>query len=305
MQLLRYPEDRVRGDYDYLRVNVIRYRAPSLGSAAGRAVGGNQLFNLPTGTQVNSNSQTLATIILPMPLSINDTNTTNWDKDSLNSLTLAGFNVASDLVDALSPDEKGNFNLGQAGNLLQSSLGNAYDSLDANTRDLLSKALVGQAVNALGGNIDRNSIISRTTGQVLNPNMELLFRGVTLRSFNFKFEFTPRTPTEGETVKQIIRLFKKEMSARNSSQGTAASQGLFISAPNIFQLNYYRGGRPHPFLNNFKPMALQNITVDYTGAGRYATYEDATPVKMSMSLAFTELNPIYNEDYNGTPGVGF
>jgi hypothetical protein len=37
--------------------------------------------------------------------------------------------------------------------------------------------------------------------------------------------------------------------------------------------------------------------VNYTGSGTYATYSDATPVHMIMTLAFQELTPIYNEDY--------
>ena len=30
----------------------------------------------------------------------------------------------------------------------------------------------------------------------------------------------------------------------------------------------------------------------------YATYEDGTPVKMRLNLQFTEVNPIYAEDYD-------
>ena len=48
--------------------------------------------------------------------------------------------------------------------------------------------------------------------------------------------------------------------------------------------------------------------VDYTAAGTYATYEDTTPVQMSLTLSFKELNPIYAEDYEteeGKIGVGY
>ena len=55
-------------------------------------------------------------------------------------------------------------------------------------------------------------------------------------------------------------------------------------------------------------MALTNMTVNYTASGAYATYEDATPVHLQMTLQFQELNPIYNEDYDDIPlekGVGY
>jgi hypothetical protein len=51
-----------------------------------------------------------------------------------------------------------------------------------------------------------------------------------------------------------------------------------------------------------------NITVNYTGSGTYATYSDATPVHMTMTLTFQELTPIYAEDYEtgtGSEGTGF
>ena len=54
-------------------------------------------------------------------------------------------------------------------------------------------------------------------------------------------------------------------------------------------------------------MALVNMSVNYTGSGTYATYSDATPVHMKLSLSFQELNPVYAEDYDkeGKDGVGF
>ena len=38
-----------------------------------------------------------------------------------------------------------------------------------------------------GQAVGRN-IVARATGQVLNPNMELLFQGPTLRTVNFNFK---------------------------------------------------------------------------------------------------------------------
>jgi hypothetical protein len=50
------------------------------------------------------------------------------------------------------------------------------------------------------------------------------------------------------------------------------------------------------------------MNVDYTGSGAYATYEDATPVHMKLTLSFQELNPVYFSDYAGLTdrdGVGY
>ena len=139
--------------------------------------------------------------------------------------------------------------------------------------------------------------------------MELLFNGVTLRSFNFTFDLAPRDEPESLIIKKIIRVFKKYMAAKTTSANSG--NGLFIASPDVFQLTYKKGNTDHPFLHTFKPMALLNASVNYTGSGVYATYRDGTPVHMQLSLSFQELNPIYNEDYDDIEnnaelgGVGF
>ena len=53
------------------------------------------------------------------------------------------------------------------------------------------------------------------------------------------------------------------------------------------------------------------MKVDYTASGTYATYAGSlkAPVHMRMTLQFSEINPVYKEDYeregNEMPGVGY
>ena len=121
----------------------------------------------------------------------------------------------------------------------------------------------------------------------------------------------PRFQKESTEVKNIIRLFKQSMAPKknnNVSGGLDNTSGVFIKSPDVYRLRYMNGGGIHPFLNRFKICALTNMNVDYTGAGTYATYSDATPVHMKVSLTFNELTPIYAEDYDegqGTGGVGY
>ena len=117
---------------------------------------------------------------------------------------------------------------------------------------------------------------------------------------DFQFDLTPRSKSEMENIKGIIKTLKRDSAAKKGTDG------LFLSSPNVFRLKYMKGREEHPFLNKFKICALKSVQIDYTsGTGGYKVYEDSTPVKMSMGLAFTELNPIYNEDYTDSDGVGF
>jgi len=156
------------------------------------------------------------------------------------------------------------------------------------------------AANALGANVTLGGLLSRSSGQVVNQNLEMVFNGVTIRSFNFGFDLTPRSKSEAGIVKRIIKTLKIHSAAKLNNDGMG-----FLNAPDIFRIGYYKGGSPHPFLNRFKTCALTNMSTNYTGSGTYATYEDGTPVHMKLDMSFKELNPIYREDHEEVESVGY
>ena len=286
----RYPQKRLDASDDYLKIVIVDYIPPGLGAETAT----NIVQKTATKALAESGSLTnpLYQILLPMPQGISDTNMVSWGDDSLNPLAATGVQAAETAM-------KGD--VGGAITTLLSQIKNLATS--GNAQDAVTSYMSAMAVNNLGANISGDSLLTRASGQVLNPNMELLFKGVQLRSFNFSFNMAPRDEKESGEIKNIIRTFKKSMAARTS---TGVGKGLFISSPNIFQLEYRSGNKKHPFLNSFKPCALLNMGVDYTGSGAYSTYEDATPVHMKLTLSFQELNPIYFDDYQDSDiGVGY
>ena len=172
-------------------------------------------------------------------------------------------------------------------------------------KEQLISIISGKAIDALGNNLNTNSVLGRSQGTILNSNLELLFNGVNLRTFPFSINFSPRNAGEAKMVKFIIRAFKSSMAAKKRTE-EAGQGGAFLGAPDIFSLEYRHGSETHPFLNSFKHCALTGMTVNYTQSGTYATYSDGTPVNMRMNLTFKELNPVYIEDYSDdVPGVGY
>ena len=293
---LRYPQKSIGKDDDYLEISLVKYNPPGFIDFDKEK----KTIVSPTGSDKNSNVEMIEqTIQLPIPSNIGDTNQVSWGKDEMNPIAAAAVGsvngmLTSSAVSDLEDIVKGS--LGASGEVI----------LKGGAQDLIKNAVISKLVNSLGANTSASGLISRATGQVLNPNLELLFSGVNLRSFSFDFDFTPRDSKESKVVKNIIRTFKIGMAPRTG--GTNEGAGLFISAPNVFILTYKSGKNDHPFLNVFKPCALVNMTTNYTGSGSYSTYLDKTPVHMKMSLGFTELNPIYYEDYvtvKGINGVGY
>lgn len=284
----RYPLKQIESTTDYLEIQIKKYQAPGIDTSSVTAQ--------KSSTDVINKQEILSTIFLPIPQNIQDTNAVGWGDDSLNSLAAYGVGATKDVI--ASPDFiKGILEK------FKGAAGEASKFIDAGGQDLASSFFASKAVNLLGANTSLEGILARSSGQILNPNMELLFNNVKLRSFNFEFDLAPRSAAESKIIKEIIREFKINMSAR-SSEG--AGKGIFLRSPNVFQLVYKKGSANHPFLNKFKPMALQNMSVNYTGSGTYATYDDATPVHMKLALSFQELNPIYAEDYSDSDvGVGY
>tara|TARA_B100000287_G_scaffold406529_1_gene431076 strand:- start:477 stop:1625 length:1149 start_codon:yes stop_codon:yes gene_type:complete len=297
---LRYPNQKLEIDSDYLQIDVLKFESSGLGSLQE-----DKTFKLNTITEtINSKKTILGTIFLPIPNQIQDQNGVNWGSDSLNGLAAAGVDAASAVMQSGGVGDAMN----TAGNQLNNFTAKILSSGNGG-RNAMNAQLSAAIVNALGGNTTGSGLLARASGQILNPNMELLFNGVTLRSFNFTFDLAPRDQPESTTIKKIIRVFKKYMAAKTTSANSG--NGLFIASPDVFQLTYKKGNTDHPFLHTFKPMALLNASVNYTGSGVYATYRDGTPVHMQLSLSFQELNPIYNEDYGDIEnnaelgGVGF
>ena len=294
IQTLRYPYKKLTDSDDYLVIKIVQYKAPGISSGADN-------FSFRTSTQsLQNNIKTPeAIILLPIPQNVQDQNSVGWGDGSLNAFELAGAQGVGKVISGSTFGQA----LGKAGSeFINKIMGSA---VSGNLQDQTTGLFSAAALQTLGANIQTSDIVARTTGQVLNPNMELLFKGVSLREFAFEYDLAPRDGNEAKEIKKIITTLKRAMAPRTSSDNSTGS-GLFISAPRVFQLEYRSGSKKHPFLHSFKPMAMKGMSVNYTGSGNYSVYGDSTPIHMKISMNFQELNPIYFEDYSDKDtGVGY
>ena len=226
-------------------------------------------------------------IYLPIPQQISDSLQVSYGESTLDPLQAVGLGAVS----AAMKDPKQAIATGaEIGQALVNT--NFSEGLDKSSQDSINAILSGKALNALGANVTANSVLARSSGQILQSNLELLFSGVTLRSFPFVFDFAPRDQVEAREVMSIIRCLKESMVPKKASLPS-----VFIASPKVFQLEYVTGQKEHPFLNRFKICAMTQLSVNYTASGTYATYPDGTPVHIQVTCAFKELNPIYADDY--------
>lgn len=302
-----YPERMLESATDYLSITIFDYEKEKSKendknpiNLTARADEIEQVFsddnNEIYAEQAKKLQKNSKYIILPIPQSVADSVSVDYAADTLNPLQVAGLSKIGEFL------TKGSLDVGKIKTEVTKILG-GNNGLSEQNINLLTTALSGKAINQLGGNVSISSLISRSQGLILQSNLELLFSGVQLRSFPFVFDFAPRDASEAETVRKIIRLIKYSMSPRRGQ-----NPGVFIRSPKLFKFAYNHRGREHPFLNKMKTGFLTSMNVDYTASGTYATYDDGTPVHMRMTLQFTEMNPVYAEDYDSAAaglGVGY
>ena len=276
------------------------------------------------GNRQNFRLQDLqSTIQLPIPPSIKDMNSVDFYGGTMSGVAAAAFspiinNLLGQRGDPTDLETATGGNIFQqlrrkAGNIFNST-GNISNSLLAEVRTALdnkgfkrvtSAQAIAQAIGALGVNIDVDQAITRSSGAVRNPNLELLFKGPALRNFSFTIRLTPRNTDESKRIRMIVRALKQHSAVKRNPQLFSGTNDIgsnfLLGTPDVFKLRYIKARTQKDIkgLNKFKTCALNSISVDYTGeVGRFAAYEeDSQPITTIMSLSFTELAPIYDADY--------
>ena len=296
----RYPFDRIDEGDDYLLIEVIDFVPGGLQRQSAES------FALVTTDQTlaRSKQKVISRIILPIPEGVGDSNNADWSNSNASPVDAALMGAFNQF---LGQAAGGNLP-GEFGKMLKDVSSTATNlALSAEGQKAFMATAAAKAATALTGNGNAQGLINRAIGATLNPNSQMLFNSVSQRSFGFSWDLVPRSKKESDEIKEIIRVFKSFMAARKGAQAQAGG-GFFIGSPSVFQLTYMTGQKPHAFLNQFKPMALTGMSVNYTGSGTYATYSDSTPVHMQLTLNMSELTPIYAEDYDtedGKTGVGY
>ena len=231
-------------------------------------------------------------VTLPIQSGIKDLNSVSWQGSTMNPIQAFGAASALGMLDAA----------GKEGKSVTDEFGNSLKR----GGDELKNPEVMKGINAMiaGKAVQTQNLLSRATGAIANPNMELLFDAPALRAFDFTFTMSPRDSKEAQQIRNIINFFKQGMSVKTTSTN------IFLKAPNYFEIDYVSfkdNGEmmKHPSLNIIKTCALLSCAVDYTPNNSYMTYSDAqrSMVQYTMNLQFNELDPLYESDYHDTLGM--
>ena len=309
----QYPSDALYDSgQDYLYIQQFKYAPPQAKNKINKTGGENDTFlggaknrsinvavqGLGRGSNI---SESRGSVKLPIPNGLNVSNGVGWGEGRANAVEAGAFFQAFGSAQDLIQGKKNvaeiiSENFKAAGGLLDGLKEDA--SSEGQASMVLSAVLAKAALSKMNINVDPAQFITRSTGMAINPNLELLFSGPKLRNFTFSFMFASHDEKEASEVRKIIRWFKQGMSPDNEHD--ARSQ-IYLGSPNVFRLRYMNSGRRIKGLNIFKICALTGCELDLAPSKTYQSYEDNTAVSMppmiGMALSFTELTPIFSNDY--------
>ena len=318
-RVLQYPIDIDVNLQDYFEIQVFKYRPagrlPTLSDDTEEQYGSDSkmgTYNRRYNRQNLRLQELQSTIQIPIPNSLSDTNAIDWGEKKISGVMgqIAGAGLQSMFQEVSDPE-------GPSGKL-KDAASQSWEKLWGMTAPGQSNAMgtfrkraylnaMAAAARGIGVNIDIDQAITRINGTIINPNMELLFNGPALRQFTFTIRFTPRSPEESERIRMIIRVLKQHSAVKKNPQisydvAHDGGSNFLLGTPDVFKLRYIKAKTQNDIkgLNKFKTCALKSVSVDYTGeAARFAAYnEDSQPVTTLVTLNFSELVPIYDEDYH-------
>ena len=237
----------------------------------------------PTTTRISDS------IALYLPGSLDNNLTAEYDSAAMGVI---GFAAASGLKFT---DQFGADDFEGAAKTLRGAVGSVG-------QDILQRALAGIADLSTGvsGTYEfANQIFGRAT----NPYMEVLFKEMPLRGFDYTFTFQPKSERETLDVRNIIKTFRFHMTPELQEQNMR-----FMGIPSTFDIHYmyqselrnrpmeWREAKENPFVNKIATCVLTKCDVTYQDAAK--SFQDGSPTTITMALSFTETEMITKQMVN-------
>ena len=298
---LKFPSDMdVKSDTDYVMFDFYNYRPPFKGQFERdeETRERKEVYN-ETLNQYNNSRYTeeyepdprMPQIRLYMPDDVQDAFKADWQGKAFGAGTVSKISAA-------------------AADGLDKKMKKAFESLASDIRNMpintASAAITKLASGIAGDSITADDIFGGISGVVRNPNTELLFEKMNLRTFDLTFKMAPYNQDDAKYIDKIITTFKRAMLPTyeigdasvfgTKAMDSGSIQARFIKVPRVCQVTYMTGSRPHSFLPHYKKTAITDFKVNYTPENNYATLNDTFPVAVEIKISFMETKLIFADD---------
>jgi hypothetical protein len=143
-------------------------------------------------------------------------------------------------------------------------------------------SIPGIALSALNSNPAK--LLLATQGLALNPKNQLLFEGIDFRSYQLAFTFTPYSAEEAETVRQIIKTFKKHAAPTIITE----TAGMFFRPPSTVGVQFMFNGKENPNIAKVTESVIESVDVNNAPNG-WAAHDNGAPVQTTLTLQMKEI----------------
>ena len=294
---VRYPHDMLIDEAeDFVMFDFYDYKPPFQNKKSLNDAGGESYANLTLGDYNATGfsgdyfkDKAYPQILLYMPQDIQDAFSAKWEGKKFGALTTG--------IIAAAGQEGSIEKLKKAGNTLDKAL-------DKSMVESAASIVTGLAQKITGDQISAGDLFGGISGVVRNPNVEVLFQSMELRTFDLTFKMSPFDDQDSLRIEAIIKIFKQAMLPQYSlgtdvevfGQKNDALQAGFIQVPKVCAVNFMRGSQRNRFLPRYKMCAITDVNVNYTPDNVYATIDRNMPVATELKISFMETKLVFSED---------
>jgi len=186
-----------------------------------------------------------------------------------------------------------------AGNSSKEVVSGALNKIGPAISETILNGLLA-TVGAMPGMAGSREAFEMSTGVVQTQRMELAFKGIGRRQFQYDFRMIPKSREEADEIRKIVFAFKANMLPEFANGNRS---GRKLRVPNTFDIQYMYSSsenstQENNYLHKISTCVLKNMDVTY-GGDRYKTFsanaDGAPPVETSISLQFEEFELITKE----------
>jgi hypothetical protein len=151
-----------------------------------------------------------------------------------------------------------------------------------------------EAVRAkITGSAGAKVSMQKQDGRIQEMNKQLLFEGVGFRTFEFQFDFVPKSVNEAKSIQEIIQWFRERMYPNFDN--------IWLTVPEGISVKFATIGKDMDKLPKIKDCVITSCNLSYGSDGVFGVMEglDVHPSSTTMSLSLQETQIITSTDTKG------
>ena len=150
-------------------------------------------------------------------------------------------------------------------------------------------------VGTIPGFTGAREVFEIESGFIMTNRMEIAFKGLPKRGFQYTFKMIPKSELEADEIKNIVDAFKINMLPEGLESSAEGFTGKNLKIPNTFDIKYMYVGKENEYLHKISTCVLESMNVSY-GGDRFKAFDGnsrgAPPVETTMTLNFKEMELI-------------